>query len=129
MTMNKTAIIAIAVLFLFFGCKKNASESTDNHPIATPASPNVEGTVFYFVGGGTVEMIYPPGFRLQNYHWFNQNPDSALPVYVSGAIDSSYIDKFVRVYGTYRKTTMNGDLPGYSMSFTQFNADSLQVVN
>ena len=89
----------------------------------------IEGTVFYFMGGGTVEMPYPPGYRLLYAHWVTPSSDSASgPVYLEGTVDSSFVDKHVRVVGQVKVSISHGTAPGYSYSWVNLTVDSIKVI-
>jgi hypothetical protein len=127
--MNTMKILSIASFFLIAGCKKDTVLPIDNNSPPINNSSVVEGTVFYFEGGGTVEMPYPPGFRIMYTQWITQTADSALPVYLSGSVDSSYIDKRVRAIGTTQKITLHGSPSSYIYSILEMKCDSLRIIN
>lgn len=127
--MNSMKIVCALTILFFVGCKKDTVTSVDdNLPLATRSSI-IEGTVYYCEGGGTVEMPYPEGFRMKSIQWITQTADSALPVYLSGAVDSSYVNKHVRAFGTVQKKTLYGTPTSYVYSLLEMKTDSLQVVN
>ncbi len=100
------------IVVLQFGCKKESPSQPDNGP-AIQNKAVIEGTVFYFVGGGTVELMYPPGFTLLASRWIVAPSDSIGMVYLIGMVDSSYIDKRVRASGTVVKYTILKSCPEF----------------
>jgi len=54
----KISLIFFIIIFFSYGCKKGAQILTE--PINNGTiEATIEGKLFYFVGGGTVEMPYP----------------------------------------------------------------------
>ena len=103
------------------GTNSAVNQSTGNY--------SLEGTVFYFVGGGTVEMPYPPGYQLLYAHWVTQTSDSnAGPVYLNGIDDSSLVNKHVRVTGTTEVSVLHGPVPGYTYSLVNLTVQSIQII-
>ncbi len=98
-------------------------------PAAEQTKAIVQGTIVYFEGGGTVEMIYPPGFILMSAQWISPPPDSSYGmIYLEGLVDSSYIDKHVRALGTAARSVLTGPGPGYRYAILTLKLDSLEVI-
>jgi hypothetical protein len=125
--MKKHLLFSIVLSFLALSCTK-----TTTAPVTAPSvgqSETIEGTVFYFVGGGTVEMPYPAGYRLLYAHWVTQSPDSSAgPVYLNGIVDSSFVNKHVRVTGLTEVDSAHGTAPGYTYSWVKITVQSMQVI-
>ncbi len=64
----------------------------------------IEGTVKYLsYQNGITEAFYPPGYILTNYQQFIALPPNISQViYIEGEIDSSYINKRVKIEGYYK---------------------------
>jgi hypothetical protein len=119
----------LVFLILVAVCVKCSNESK-SPTSATPTVSTIEGTVIYFEGGGTVEMIYPPGFILINYQWITPPPDSSYGmIYLVDKVDSSYIDKHVRVVGKAEKITLTGSPPSYKYAILNISVNTLEVIN
>jgi hypothetical protein len=79
----------------------------------------VEGIVGYHGGGNTRETHYHEGFILQNYNWIANPPSTQRSVmYLEGPIDSSYIDKQVRIEGIYRIPMREPRMPDSAPDYT-----------
>jgi len=92
-------------IFAFVGCKNNNSSPVGP---SKPAEQIAEGIVTYFEGGGTVELQFPPGFRLDSCVWITATPDSSSYPYLKGTVDNSYLNLRVRVYGITSIDTVYG---------------------
>ena len=128
--MKNYIILSFILSLLALCCTK-----TTTTPTTAPTAPSIsqpetiEGTVFYFVGGGTVEMPYPPGYQLLYAHWVTQTSDSnAGPVYLNGIDDSSLVNKHVRVTGTTEVSVLHGPVPGYTYSLVNLTVQSIQII-
>jgi hypothetical protein len=89
-------ILLFVSYIVSLNCQKESSPSS--------TTPNdtfgiAQGTLMYFVGGGTVEIQNPAGYILRSYRWVDKNRDSSGFLYLNWTVDSSYIDKFVQVEG------------------------------
>lgn len=63
----------------------------------------LEGIVKYHDGGNTQETHYHKGFILKQYYWNRNSPPTRRSVlYLEGSIDSSYMNRPVRIEGYYR---------------------------
>lgn len=125
----KTGIMLFfwSAMLVCCGCSHELTSPPTN---VNSAPSTVEGTVEYFVGGGTVEMSYPPGFILISAQWITPPPDSTYGrVYLVGRVDSSYIGKLVRATGKVEKVLLTGSPPSYKYYCLDINVDSLQTVN
>ena len=123
--MKTKKIFLILLALLFAECEKHVIE-----PINTESPNNVivEGTVFYAAAGGTVDLHFPAGFCLMNCQWITQTAVSDSFPYLSGSIDSSFIDKRVRVFGIAQKDTVR-DMFNITGVRTIINIDSLRIIN
>ncbi len=98
----------------------------------TPIVATIEGTVNYTYGGGTEEMQYPFGFILIDYLWITSPPDSSyerIRIYLMNKVDSSYIDKQVRVVGIAEKVIIYGEFPGFKGVILNMTVDTVEVLN
>ena len=126
--MKITFVIFLATMFMSLSCKKEITEPTTSNVVSQKTAIVVEGTVLYSEAGGTEEIHYPSGFRLINCRWLTQYADSAHWPYLSGNIDSSYLNTNVRVFGVAETDTIYGmfNMRGW---YTKVNVDSLIVLN
>jgi hypothetical protein len=68
----------------------------------------IEGTVKYVEQGGTREISRFKGFILENFRWtFNYPSYHCDYVYLRGNVDSSYINSYVLILGTYQTSFGN----------------------
>ena len=87
----------------------------------------VDGTLFYFVGSGTVEIVYPPGYILNDATWiFPSGGAASFPLFVSGTLDTALTGDTVRVYGVVDTTRVGGLFGPYSW-FT-IHVDSMRIL-
>ena len=87
----------------------------------------VDGTLFYFVGGGTAEIMYPPGYVLRNATWISPSGGAAFfPLFVSGNLDTTLTGSAVRVCGVV-DTTNVGSLIG-TYSWLTVHVDSMRTL-
>ncbi len=116
---------AIITSALLLGCHPESINQPADH-----AKSIVQGTISYFEGGGTVEMIYPPGFILMSPQWITQPPDSPYGrIYLAGIVDSSAVGRHVRAVGTASRTILTGSPPSYKFPIITFQVDSLKVTD
>ncbi len=129
--MKSCVIFFIILTGFLFGCKRELQTPTQPTEDNRQSEVTIEGTVFYFVGGGTVEMPFPEGFQLINCKWISPiaESDSGFSVYISGNIDSSYINKRIKALGTIDTIRLYGILPSYVSSYERLNISTFQVVN
>ena len=123
----KINIIFLLVMTIgLFGCKKGTTEPTN---IETNGTVTVQGNVSYNVGYGPVEFISPRGFELLNCKWIIPPlpSDSVSSIYLSGVVDSSYLNKHVQVIGTIDTVRTYGS--PYESSYLRVNAISIQVIH
>jgi|GEM_PF-4513692 len=123
--MNTNKTLLLLLLLALISCKSNPT-----NPGSAPIPITVEGTVYYFGGGGTVELQYPAGFRLTDCKWINSPGDSNAQPYISGIVDSSYIDKQIRVVGLLDTVTFYQQLETskFKGSYIEIKIDSLQIL-
>jgi len=125
----KTFVIVIMFSLLSSGC---TNEPTTPLKLHSPTKVIVEGTVFYFVGGGTVEIQFPPGYQLINSKWLSPSTrsDTGFSIYLSGSIGSSFLNKHARVFGRLDSIpvyySLNKSIACY---VRKIYVDSLQVIN
>jgi len=101
--MKTPSIFLVLVLLMSsVNCQKASVTPTETPAIA-------QGTLVYFEGGGTTEIMYPPGYILMNCHWIDQDRDSSGRLYLDWTVDSAYINKFVEVQGTLTYYPGNSD--------------------
>ncbi len=87
----------------------------------------VDGTLFYFAGGGTVEIMYPPGYILRDPKWISPSGGAAdFPLFVSGNLDTAFTGDSVRVYGVVDTTHMGGLFGSYS--WLTIHVDSMRAL-
>ncbi len=114
--MNTKKVFTVLFLTVaLLGCDKQSTNSL---------SPSIlEGTVKHLPGGGTVEDHFEmPGFVLTEYQWITPPPDSTHGlIYLIGKVDTSYINKDVRVAGKVISSTLYGTLV--------IDVDTLNVIN
>lgn len=82
----------------------NKSTENINHSInQLPDSCIIEGTVNYGSPINTRETSYGRGYILENYKWLISQPEyKADYIYLKGNVDSSFINKRVRIKGQYQ---------------------------
>ena len=68
--------------------------------ISSTSSAIVEGKVIYLQEAATPEESIPAGFKLVDCMWVTTRSDSVRSIYLSGKVDSSYLNKNARAYGT-----------------------------
>ena len=78
----------------------------------------VEGTVGYSGGVNTRETHYMPGFILTNLNWLANPPPYDGVVYLVDSVNNSYMDKRVRIEGTYSVPSHTLKSPGASPDYT-----------
>lgn len=84
-----------------------------------PGSSIVDGIVSYHGGGNTRETHYHAGFVLTYPRWGANGPEHpAAVIYLIGAIDSSYMNRHIRVEGTYQIPTHEPRFPGAAPDYT-----------
>ena len=129
----KTNIIVLSLILFLVGCNKETTPPNSTPIDITPASTKTilgaEGTVIYYPGGGTVELFLPPGFMIKVSRWNTEYPDSAKVTYLSGRIDSSYLNKRVRVVGAEEWVVAYYMFSNFSDSILRINVDSVQIIN
>ena len=114
-----TPILSTFLVALFLGIGNQSVPST------------IEGIVKYKAhAGGTREAFYPSGFILTDYQWIVSAPRKNPSVlYLIGAVDSSLIDRRVRIEGEYTiPTKIVGGAPDYS-SKLHFNVVKVQLLD
>ncbi|MGA7161096.1 MAG: hypothetical protein WBZ48_08835 [Bacteroidota bacterium] len=121
-----TAIRIFLCLYVFasLGCKNS------NSSLVSPGKSTeqiAEGTITYFEGGGTVELQFPAGFRLDSCIWMTATPDSSSYPYLTGAVDNSYLNRYVRAYGTTSIDTFSG-MFNTKAARVILNVDSLRIL-
>lgn len=113
--MNIKRIFSLLFLvFALLGC---------SHPLTTPSDVSIiEGTVKY-IPGNTIGFGYNMGgFILSDYQWITEPTDSTNGlIYLSGKVDSSFINKRVQAVGKVSSSTIYGTFV--------MNVDTLKVVN
>jgi hypothetical protein len=123
--MIPVRLLAICLtFFILFGCN-DVGQS-----IISPGNSGqqiAEGRVVYFEGGGTVELQFPAGFRLDSCAWITASPDSSLFPYLRGAVDKSCVGRFVQVYGTTSVDTVSGMFASRA-TFVILYVDSLKIL-
>ena len=99
--MKMLAVFTVLVSLLA-GCKNEPTTPKSGSSSLTPTTAVVEGTASYFVGGGTVEHQFPAGYRLIGSKWISPSTklDTGFSIYLSSSIDSSYLNRRVRAFGT-----------------------------
>ncbi len=128
--MRAACFVLLASFLVVLSCARDLDVPTGDDITSTPAGPAVvEGSVVYFEGARIDEMFLPPGLRLTKCRWISCSGDSALPVYVCGAVDSSHVNLRVRAFGSTNKKRLGGSDPTSVYYVVELNVDSLQVVN
>ena len=118
------------LIFFIVACKNYTTA-----PLPAPTTSVIlEGTVVYASippGYPTVHPIgspqYPTGYYLSNPQRITQISDTGSFVFLSGKIDSSYINKKVWIEGLDSIKTLGGPL--YSINYMLFTIDSIYVIN
>lgn len=126
--MKTTMLIILSIVFVQ-GCTNGSSIQTKSIEPPKSDAVIVEGTVLYSSGGGTREMLYPPGYVLANIQWVTPTLDSPSPVYVSGVVGSGHVNKHVRVFGTRAIVTRHGTPSSYIYSYSRIAVDSVRIIN
>lgn len=125
----KICVIVILFSLLSQGC---TNEPTIPLKLHSPSKVIVEGTVFYFVGGGTAEIQFPSGYQLINSKWLPPSTwsDTGFSIYLSGSIGSSFLNKHARAFGRLDSIpvyySLKNSITGY---LREIYVDSLQVIN
>ncbi len=125
----KTAIVVLLNIVFFSGCVNGSSTQTSNSEPQIATTPVAEGTVYYFSGGGTREMPYPPGFQLADIYWISPPTDRQNQVYLSGVVSSTHVNRRVRVFGSVTTVTRHGTPSSYVYSYSRITVDSVQIIN
>lgn len=128
--MKILAVFTLVVL-MQTGCKNEPTTPKNDHSSVNPTPVIVEGTAFYFVGGGTVEHQFPAGYQLISSKWISPSTksDTGFSVYLSTLIDSSYLNRRVRAFGTLDSIAV-GYMFSASVDYAwKINVDSLRIVN
>lgn len=123
--LRTSRAMAFFMLVSIWGCSRESGSPTN----ADTAAVTVEGTVSYFVGGGTREMPYPPGFTLLYAQWIVSPPDSMSGrLYLVGKVDSSFIGKQVRATGEVQRITLIGTPDSYKYCILNLDVHSIQTL-
>lgn len=112
--MKTKKIFLLALVLVLSGCSQQ---------LTTPAKESIiEGTVKYLPGNGAEEVWIPPGFILNDYQWITTPIDSTNHgfIYLMGRVDSSYLDKHIRVVGKVSPSTI------YNLIM---DVDTVRVIN
>jgi hypothetical protein len=125
----KKSIIVFVFALLASGC---TNESTNPIKLHSPTKVIVEGSVYYFVGGGTVEIQLPEGYQLRNSKWISPSTksDTGFSIYLSGSIDPSYLNKRGQAFGTLDSIPVIYMVSNsYSGYVWEIHVDSLRVID
>ena len=127
----KTPSVFILMVLMLMGCEKESTAPKDVSSSANSSLVIVEGTAIYFVGGGTVEHIFPAGYMLIGSEWISPSnrSDSGFSVYLSVSMDSSYLNRRVRAFGTLDSIPVPWMLSNYVEYARKINVDSLRLVS
>lgn len=115
-------VLFVNLSLIWLGCSNNPTSPGNLGKVT------VEGTVQYFVGGGTVEMPYPPGFILVDVRWITA-PVCGGGFYLAGKVDSSFIGKSVRATGKLDTVSLTGSPPSYKYGYITMIVDTLEIIN
>lgn len=122
--MGKILLCILIFAGIQLGCTSNQLSETKT------TNPSVEGVVNFaqptMAIGGEVD---PSGFFLTNFRWISGQPDFLYSrIYVEGQIDSSYLNKRVRVTGKTELITAGGvETP--KRTFLKIQAEHIAVVD
>ena len=128
--MRGLAVFALIVSQLS-GCKNEPASPANDSSSVNPSTVIVEGASFYFGGGGTVEHQYPPGYKLMNCKWISPSTrtDTGFSVYLSSSLDSSYLNRRIRAFGTLDSISVPWQF-GNAVDYAwQIDVDSLRIMN
>jgi hypothetical protein len=124
--MSRYKGLFILIILIFVGCKDQSTGPDNNE---TNGKVVVEGTVYHFMGSGK----YPPGFQLVGCKWITACVDTDTYPYISGIVDSSYINKDVRAIGILDTITYGYNPPGTKVivteSYLDIKIEQLQIIN
>jgi hypothetical protein len=128
--MRMLAVFTL-ILLLLAGCKNEPTTPTNGYSSVNPTTVIVEGTAFYFVGGGTVEHLFPPGYQLISSKWISPStkPDTGFSIYLSSSIDSSYLNRRVRAFGTLDSIAVGWMFSNVVDYVWKIDVDSLKIMN
>ncbi len=126
-------VLTLVSLVLCSGCAKEIA--SPNAPLGSrsptvEASVIVEGTVFYFEGGGTRESQWPPGYQLVHSRWVYplSRPDTGFAIYLSDPMLTSYVGERARAYGTLDSVAIRWQFNNQVSYATIIMLDSLQLI-
>ena len=113
------------------GCGHQTTTQKFNNSVGNNAKVTVEGVAIYFEGGGTVEHQFPPGFQLIECKWISlpSKLESKYFTYLSGSIDTIYLNRRVRAVGTLDSIAVHWQFNNGVDYALKINVDSLQIVN
>lgn len=128
--MKKNIIIIIFVL-LTWGCSKEQITPPNYNPSFKNTPVIVDGTIFYFEGGGTVEMQLPAGIQLIHSRWIlpSAKSDTGFSIYLSGTINASYFNKQIRVFGILDSIMVSWMFTTSKTRVLKIDVDSMRVIN
>jgi hypothetical protein len=127
----KASIIVILVVLIFWGCTNQPTTPKYDYSPPAPVSVVAEGTIVYFVGGGTVEEFRPAGYELTQTKWIagSSNSDTGRAIYLSGQIDSSNIGRRARAFGTLDSVRISWMFNNVVEYAPEIDLDSLSLIN
>jgi hypothetical protein len=127
----KASIVAIMFALIFSGCTTQPTTPKYDYSPPAPASVAAEGTIVYFVGGGTVEEFRPAGYQLIQTKWISgsANSDTGHAIYLSGQIDSSNIGRRARAFGTLDSVRISWMFNNVVEYAPEIDLDSLSLIN
>ena len=128
--MRMLAVFTLIVSQLA-GCKNESTTPTNASSSVNSSTVIVEGIAFYFSGGGTVEHPYPPGYKLMSCKWISPSskPDTGFSIYLSSSLNSSYLNRRVRAFGTLDSIAVPWQF-GNAVDYAwKINVDSLKIMD
>lgn len=103
-------LAGISIFILFQGCytlikhpeRYYYRDSTSSSYTQSSDTCMVEGIVRFIVGASTREMHNPAGYILDNFFWLqNPPPINFRNVFIESNIGRAYLNKYVRIKGTF----------------------------
>jgi hypothetical protein len=115
---------------------ETSSRRVERAPVSAvnvePIISIVEGIVGYYSGINTRETYYHEAFILQQYNWMvNPPPIQRSVMYLEGSIDSSYMNKRVRIEGVYHIPMYEPRMPDSGPNYTSemyFQIKDIQIL-
>jgi hypothetical protein len=143
MSARRKPFAFVVLLAFMVGCyttfpETRQQERRSREPTIPRTNPSLEysivdGTIAYHRGGNTRETKYHPGFILINRKWIlNPPPVMREVMYLRGPVDSSYMNRFVRIHGSLRIPKYIGNDPVWGPDYTSemtMIIDSIEVIH